>query len=307
MGAAAADGDPVITFEQADQEVEYGQGWSFYATATNTYQANGPWTASATVTGMTPVVLYSYNQDGTYTTYITILNEQGRPPLAVGDYEVIATVSNVFGTSWSSASGSLTVVPANLGIEARLTSDPAAPGNVIFSARFTGQFIDQVAPAEYGTGPLAPAGTWQLVIKDAQGKTVFDQTVNRAEGGNELATSAYWTDAKPGEIYTPSATFTPTGPAAGNFSVRPGEGIAFTASTLVRPVPTSTATPSTPVALPVGEDDPAGVPLPLWAVVVGGVILAGLAAVVVVLIVRSRGRLRESGRNSAPVTGEVEQ
>jgi hypothetical protein len=109
-----------------------------------------------------------------------------------------------------------------------------------------------------------------------------------------LATSFYWQGAEPGFVYTASADFIGSGSSANNFSVSSASDFSYTAPESQRAEPTSTATAQPNTELP----QPAGFSLPLWALIVVGLLVAGLAALVTVLSVRLR-------RRPKPSTGEV--
>jgi len=298
---AAGEYDTVITYAKPDQVVEYGQRWIFQATATNTEECcfgGGPAYGKLTGPGAISAVFYSSLNPATSTSNLTLQLASDVRPLEPGAY--VATMGYPWFEPPVAATTSLTITPAALGIEARLISDPGAAGNSILTARFTGTFVDDFSPYEYIGSGIAPAGTWHLVIKDTTGATVLEEDAERAEGGNTLATSTYWTGAEGGGQYTASATFTPSGASASRFTVSPSDDFLYTASTLERPVPTSTATAPPPVALPDPETIPSSIPVPIWALAAGGLVVAGLAALLVVTLIRGR-------RPSAPaLTPETE-
>ena len=289
-GAVTADPPPapVITFDDpSSRSVEYGEQWYFTATATPTLMATGPWSGSATMhsapSGYAAQV--SSYQDAAYTTtYVYVNQSYDLAPLAPGSYTVDATVTNGTDSATTTAPARLTVVPAKLGVELRVLSDANNPDGAIVTARFTGRFVDEYGSSFYPGSALSPEGTWKISLIDTDGQVATERSIERRAGDDVLATSFYWQDPEPNAKYVAKATFTVSGTSAGNFDVAPAADFPFTSSDESRPVPTSTATAAAPAPLPEVSD----FSLPLWALILGGVLIAGLAALVIVFLVKLR-------------------
>lgn len=287
--ASAADTPLAVAFTTPSQTLEYGQHWSFQLTADSifnwVYQTDGSTiTSTGTPSGFAPVLAVYLTGSGNAEGYLQAPYE--KPPLGAGTYTFTVKGAYDDGSTnytWQTTpSASLTIEKAKLGIELRVLADPSNSDNAIVSARFTGRFVDEYSSSFYLGAAISPAGSWRITIKDSEGATALEKTIDRTAGDDVLATTFYWTDAEPGEQYTATAEFTPTGDSASNFAVTPASTFKYTASSSVRPLPASTA-PATP-----GEDlpEPAGFGLPLWLLIVVIVLILGLGALVTVLGIR---------------------
>ena len=274
---------------ETSQTVEYGEYWEFplYADPNFMMQVYGPGLASVTGTGIpagyTP-------QLGLYGGIGFLSAAYDKAPLKAGNYTF--TVSGTFTDGSDTYSGetspaaSLTVEKARLGIELRIVPDSASSDSAIVSARFTGRFVDEYQSSFYPSSALSPAGVWHITITDENGEIATESSVERSAGDDVLATSFYWTDAEPGVQYTASAEFVASGPSADNFAITGAADVAYTVTAVTEPTPSSTATGKPDVSLP----DASEFGLPLWAVVLIGVLIIGLAVLVTILSVRASRR-----------------
>lgn len=303
MAPAAHADDPQVTFTTTTSTVEYGQYWGFPVGADYYFYYNAYTTGQYEVTSTgTPA---GYQPDlsiygSIYTTisgYLSATYETG--PLNAGSYTFdisghYTDASSNEVTVKTPTSAQLTITKAKLGVELRVLADPVNPEAAIVTAKFTGRFVDEYQPSFYPSAGLSPAGTWHITLTDSAGELVTEHNVERAAGDDVLATSFYWQDAEPGEQYSASAEFVPSGTSASNFTITPAQDFSFTAPTETRPVPTSTAPAVVDASLP----EPTGFGLPLWSLVLAGVLALGLAALVTVLGVRL-------SRRSTTTTKEV--
>jgi hypothetical protein len=296
VGVSAADAEeplppPVITWTEPHAlSLEYGVPWAFEATAEGTTYMAGSWTTTVDFhggpAGYEPDS-YSYMPETGRITTVSVYTPGTLPALKVGSYTIDVTVSTDGlggSTGTTTTPASLTVTPAPLGIELRVLPDPNNSEAAIVSAAFTGRFVDEYQPSFYPSSAVSPGGEWHIALKDSTGEVAVERNVERAAGDDALATSFYWADAEPGEEYSATATFTPTGSSNANFSVSPATTFTFTAGESSRPVPSSTAAAEPASDLP----EPTGFAAPLWLVILVSILIAGLGALVTVLSVRLR-------------------
>lgn len=285
---AAVAEEPVVTLsEPTSISIEYGQYWSFNARAAGAYTSLGS-TAKAEMQGapgsfVPEVVVYdSYNEPNTM--LVSVSSPYGSAPLSPGSYKINIRVYNDPSTEGSAIAtpAALTIAPAKLGMEMRVLADQANSGGAIVTAKFTGRFVDEYQSSFFPGAAASPAGTWTITIKDSAGEVAVQQDIDRTAGDDVLATSFYWPDAEPGEQYTASAAFTPSGASATNFTIGAAQNFSYTAPESVRPTPTSSATAKPDASLP----EATGFGLPLWALILAIVLVLGLGALVTILSVR---------------------
>lgn len=304
--ARAADEPAEISFTTTSATIEYGQYWSFplecdFTFWITVYQAGGEApgntaiTSSSVPSGYEPSLALNSPYVG-YPGYLSAPYDVA--PLGAGTYTFSVGGTGTDGTNTFTGEtptpATLTVEKAKLGIELRVLADPANPAAAIVTARFTGRFVDEYQSSFFPGSAKSPAGTWNITITDKDGAVATERSVERAAGDDVLATSFYWADADAGEQYFASATFTPEGVSAANFAVTQATDFPYTAAEANRPVPSSTATGTPDASLP----EATGFGLPLWLLIVGGVLALGLAALVTVFSVRM-------SRRSAGSTSEV--
>lgn len=300
--ATAHAADPVLTFDEPDSlSVEYGEYWGFVARSTNSTLEHGD-SVSAEVGGAPSSYhpsVYAYTDTSTsvWTVVVSVAPAGELPALAAGNYTVDVEVdhASTLPPSVLTASAALEVRPAQLGIDLRVLADSNNPTAAVVSARFTGRFVDEYQSSFFPGAALSPAGEWHITLKDEEGDIAVERNFERSAGDDSLATSFYWTGAKPDTEYSATAEFVPTGASAANFDVEAATTFSYTAQADPRPVPSSTATAEPTAELP----EASGFGLPLWSLILGIAVILGLAALVTVFSVRL------SRRPTAPSTGAV--
>lgn len=286
-GAAKLDPPYTIAFATTDYTFEYGEYWFLEAHSPEAGFAFGTFTAEGTLTGTpsgyTPTI-DAYAVDSTSTNAYVSPSSTSRP-LPAGTYEATLTIRGFDGAGEPSSTptpATMTINPSALGIGLQIIPDPSNPANAIISAKFTGRFVDEFFSTADPLAPLTPAGSWRILVRDAEGQTAHELRADRSENDDVLALSSYWSDVPPGE-YTVSAAFTASGASADNFTISDATPVTYTAA--AAPGSGSTAPPAPP-APPAAED--LGMTLPLWIPIVAGVLTAGLLALMIVQIVRLR-------------------
>ena len=293
----------LIEFTTSTVTVEYGQYWTFPMQADNQflYQIYEPGTFEVTATavpGSYEAMLSLFPSSAGVTGYLAAPYEVA--PLGAGTYTFAVAGTGTDGSDdfvgETPTPATLTVKKAPLGVELRVIADPSNGDAAIVTAKFTGRFVDEYSSSFFPGSAQSPAGTWNITVTDADGEVATERSVERAAGDDILATSFYWADAEPGEQYTASASFTPTGVSANNFSISAAQDFNYTAPTAQRPVPTSSATEKPDASLP----EATGFGLPLWALIGIIVLIVGLGVLVTILSVRlSRRPSTSAGEVSA--------
>jgi hypothetical protein len=282
--------------------LEYGEYWGFSLASDADFYFNiyngGHYTTPMTgVPGGFAPVLSLYSSGGAAQGSLSAPYDVA--PLKVGSYtfKVDGSYDDGFDTYHGATptAAQLTVQPAQLGIELRVLADANNPAAAIVSARFTGRFVDEYQSSFYDSAAISPAGEWHITLTDGDGAVAVERNLERAAGDDVLATSFYWTEAKPDTEYSATAEFTPTGASASNFHIGSATTFAYTAPANPRPVPSSTATARPTADLP----DATGFGLPLWALIAILALIVGLGVLVTILSVRL------SKRPAAHGTGAV--
>ena len=283
--SASAIDYPIQWQEPSSTVIEYGEYWQFTATypdfiVPSDYDVESTGTPSSFTPDVTRYcsMLCSVSVSAPYDA--AVLPAGAYSFTASYDYPGGGEPSEFAATTATSAT--LTVNPAKLNIELRVISDASTGDGAIVTARFTGRFVDEYSSSFFPGVAQSPAGIWTITIKDEDGEEAISRSVERAAGDDVLATSFYWADAEPGEQYTASASFTPSGVSANNFSIGAAQDFDYTAPTAQRPVPTSAATEKPDASLP----DATGFGLPLWALIGIIVLIVGLGVLVTILSVR---------------------
>ncbi len=302
--ASAEEVPTVIEFTgETSRTVEYGQYWSF--------DMAGDFEFYNFVYGMRNFQVDATGLPAGYTVpltmYVSGISSAGYlsapyeiAPLGVGSYSFSISGWSPIPpdkqyTAQSSTSAQLTIEKAKLGMELRVLADPANSDGAIVTAKFTGRFVDEYSSSFFPGSALSPAGTWKITLTDANGEVATERNVERVAGDDVLATSFYWADAEPGEQYTASASFTPSGDSANNFAIGAAQDFAYTAPESARPVPTSSATAKPDTSLP----EATGFSLPLWALILVIVLIVALGALVTIFSVRL-------SRRTSVTAGEVQ-
>jgi hypothetical protein len=121
-------------------------------------------------------------------------------------------------------------------------------------------------------------------VADSRGEVALERNLERDAGDDVLAASFYWPDAKPGEEYTATAEFTPTGASADRFAIARSSTVTYTVGESARPGPAAT---NTSIAEPPAVlADPSAFSLPLWALILAVAAIIGLGVLVAVVSVR---------------------
>ena len=287
---AAANADvPPIVFDPKTTTAEYGQSWAVEGTVSPSPFAS--WSTPTAIVAMrgtpngyTPNA-QAYHDPSTNTMRATVYSSYTARPLNAGTYNFDMVVTNGYGGAGAGTSRPqpLVIEPAALSIETRVVEDAADPSSAIVSARFVGKFVDNFQTTQFPTAPFTPAGEWQISIVDSTGETT-SWKVARTDTDDVLATSLLWAESKPGEQYTATAEFVTSGTSSNNFSISGSAPFSYTAPTSERQFAPATA-PSAPEIEPAA---PATFSVPLWWIVLAGVLVAALAAVLVILAVRLR-------------------
>jgi hypothetical protein len=292
--AAAEYGDPVtVVYSPGTSSVEYGRYWEFSATVLNTSCDVDECTNALSV-AMAGESSKKFTtgiwDDMAYFGFYDVSSSA----LAPGDYTFTGTYVDGSSTMDSgNIPAKLTVTPAAIGIDLRVTTDPLQPAGAVVNAELTGTFVDDVVQC-FGSQqchePL-PAGTWAFTVTDADGTVVTEKSIDSTEGDSQFA-SFYWHDVPAGADYSATATFTPA--QDGFFTVTDAAATSFTS-----PDPVEVGEPGAPTTPEEEVEVSAGPTLPLWLAILGGVLLLGLAAaaIVVWLLIRRR----EAGASDDPV------
>lgn len=294
---ASADDYPIEWQSPSTATLEYGQYWMFTAVY-QPFLDPGEYAVESTGTpgSFTPEASRYCDT----ACRITVSSPYESAVLPAGSYSFTASYDHARGadliehSAETPTSATLTITPAKLGLELRVLADPSNSDAAIVTAKFTGRFVDEYSSSFFPGAASSPAGIWHISLKDADGEIATERSIERAAGDDVLATSFYWADAEPGEQYTASASFEPSGASANNFAVTPAAEFSYTAPSSQRPVPTSSATGSPDAALP----EATGFGLPLWSIVVAVALILGLATLLTILSVRL-------SRRPAPAGGEV--
>lgn len=287
----SAHADPTISWEVSTLSVEYGSPWSATATVgpdslCSTSSGPGdPWCLvtvdyTGTASGSFTTTMYPSGV-GTSNLYLDpTLGGSIDSFLGVGGYRFVVTYAPIFADApaytVTSPPFQLTVTEAALTTSVMVTADPLTARNAVVSVNQSGGFVDNLG-WYFSTG--MPAGAWGITIIDQDGAEVFRQELPGEEGGPPYLVVP-WTDVPPGTTFSATASFEVTGSAAANFTTLEGDA-SFTSAT---PAPTPTPTPT---PLP-SASAPTGLAVPVWLLVVFGLVLLGGAAAIVVLLVRRR-------------------
>lgn len=295
--AAMADTDAPVEFVSPSLTVEYGEYWHFDVAASRDFlyylYRSGNYTLSSTGTpsGYQAGIYLNSAYSGTGgdgEPSGSIYPNYDSAPLSAGTYTFSLSGSTTIGSGPISGHtptpARLTVSKAALGIDLRVLGDSNNPKGAVVNAAFSGRYVDEYTSSTFDYAAISPAGVWKITLKDDEGAIVTERSFERTAGDDNLAVSFYWPDAEPNRQYTANATFTPSGSSAANFSVTPATEFSYTAPGTGRPTPASTAPAEAPGVLP----EPAEFALPLWALILAGVLAAGLGALVTVFGIRLR-------------------
>jgi len=282
-GAAHANG--VLTFDAPVSE--YGAQWTLTATDPSVPVGwDNRWTPSVAMrggpTGYTPegyMGFTSYQGSGVRA---EIYPRYDARPLAPGTYEIDFTASNAqWGAYGTATPVKLVIEPATLAIETRALADTSDPSSAIISVRFTGAFVDTFTTTSLPNAPLTPSGSWIVSITAEDGEAI-EKSIDRESDSDVLATSFLWTDSEPGEQYSISTRFVPSGSSADYFDISSASTFSYTSPSEVRKFVAS-STPDTPVLAP---REQALFSVPIWWAVLAGIVLAALVVLVIIFSVK---------------------
>lgn len=297
--SAMADDVPIdFVFTEPAVSVEYGQYWGLSGAAPGFVAFSSPGTDPTTVaiSGLPDYLpMLQTNKNGEHleeNLEASIWPSSTQPAMNAGTYTVSLTTSGIFMRPGeiineyrvaSAPNATLTITKAPLAVDFRMLADTSNRDGAVVSGRLTGTFANDYAyAAGYPSSGIGPGGSWLYSISDADGEVVLERTITTEPGDLALATSFYWADAEPGETYTGTIEFTPDTASAVNFAITQAPEFSYTAPELQRPVPASTLAP---VAEPAPEQA-ADFAVPLWLLILIGVVALGLAAAVVLLSLR---------------------
>ena len=297
--ATASDPTDIAFFPPATITVGYGENWSldFSSYVCNTFAST--FRKDGAVYPYTPQYQYPYIAGGELQRGAVMTGYESRP-LVGGSYQLTVTTTAAApylgypyqcpsnGTSGVTATpATIVVTPAALGLDLRVIADPNAESNAIVSARFTGDFVDSYEGLANPWAPLPPTGTWFFEIADETGDVVFSKEVEKLTPDDSLATSLYWTEAKPGETYSARATFAPAGENGTSFTAAESTPFSYTAPNSV----VKATDPSvTPAPVESSQSGTGGVEVPVWIIAVIGLLMALAAVLATIFIVRYVGR-----------------
>ena len=270
VSASAAVPTEIAFVDPAPLTKDFGGDWLIQLTVQTRYDATT--VAKLTATEGT-VDVYLSGIAGAYAATLPIQADgtvyfsqpSAKTLLAAGEYDVSAIFNPAPGGYYSS---SQTVAPLKLTIAAlgvaphvEVSYDASVSSYPVITASLGGAYVD----ASGG----APAGTWGFVVTASGADAVFTQEVAQAEGSTEPLRVEVTSRLAKGEEYSLASTFTPAAELAGGLTV-PG----IPAATFQTPAGTF------------GESFSASVPLPLWLIILLGVLLVGLIVAAIILGVR---------------------
>jgi hypothetical protein len=302
-GAIAANADdPVqIEFDDAALSIEYGTPWSFSFSDNGTISSldNVEEVLSATISNAPSdfaVIVSAYRDSPHDVTHGSVYAASDNRPLGAGTYEITVTVDPSDPSEPpTSSTAELIIEPAQLDSELRAVPDKARSDAVIISAVFRGEFASNFYSSDYSESPFAPGGTWTFTVTDDAGAVAYAEEISVDKADNRLGASTYWSGANDGTDYLVTATFSPSGATSDNFAITQPDATQFTGAPDPRQHESSDAPPPSSGA----QQAPSGPGLPLWLLIVISLVIAGLAALVIVQIVklRSSAELHEGNRS----------
>ncbi len=205
--------------------------------------------------------------------------------LVPGDYALTATIEAPFVSETStSAPQPITIEPAALGLTLTTQADPATPDALMASVVMTSDI-------ESGYVGLTPGGSWTLRATDTAGEEVLSRELTVETDGYRYWANTYWADPPPGEKLTLTVAASGVAP---EYTVSDGT---TTLSTAAAPTPPATPEP-TPAPDEVAAAESAA--LPLWSLILAGLVFLAALLTIVIRLVRRRAR-----RTPTPELGDV--
>lgn len=299
LGAAPASADPsdTITLKLDSNSSEYGQGWNVEGDLAsqapcNSSSANCADYLIVTIDGKQHNLGQTHYDPSSSTIYFGDYDLMPGTILGVGTHTLSAKL--VIGSTIEAQSAhplTLTLSKTSVTTTTTIVPDPNNSANVIVTSRLDGNYIDQLPncgcedAGNYGL----PAGTWNLAIKDASGKTVFSKQENSPANGDPVFVN-YWQSVPSGVSLNAESSFTVSGSTASNFTMS-SQKFPWTSTT------TSGSTTTTPTAKPhhVAVKSASFEP-PLFVFYAALLVAVVLVLIDVLLLVRRR-------RNTPPTEG----
>ncbi|TBN56592.1 hypothetical protein EYE40_03805 [Glaciihabitans arcticus] len=204
-----------------------------------------------------------------------------QPTLVAGEHTVTATFVPAGGSELAASTtrnaATITITPLGVTSSIAVVADPARYPVPTIEATLGGAYTKLY--------DRAPAGEWTAVVTAEDGSEVFTATAAQAGSLEEPTALPITSGLEPGKNYTVSATFVPDEAIAGGVSV--GE-----------------AAPATFESAPAGAFDGAVQPvfLPVWALILAGLLFLAAAAAFVFVLLRTRAPARAPGKRVAVAT-----
>ena len=272
---ASAGVTSTLAFETAGPvTVDFSQDWLITLSVSTTYEG-GPTVRLGPNDGTVDV--YFSGVGGVFSAglpiqpdgLIYVSQPAKQPLLPAGDYSVTAIFNpapgGYYNSSQTASPLAFTVTALDVAPRVEVGYDASVSKYPVITASLAGAYVD-------ATGG-APAGTWSFVVTGPKGDAVLTRDVAQVQGDSDPLRVEVTSRLAKGEQYSVASTFTPAQEIAGGLTV-PG-------------IPAATfQTPAGTFAESMG----ASVPLPLWLLIVLGVLLLGLATTAVILGVRLSGR-----------------
>lgn len=299
--ASAAGG--TFTWSQSEVSAQFTEYWAARATFSDPNWVYAPCSSGCGVAARLdgPVaftwstLMYNGAAQGTAEATVSPFWADNLPGvLPPGDYTVTLTFTDYLGAQTVSPALPVTITPAELAFGLTTAADPAVPTALIASVTLT------IDIESYYIG-ITPGGTWTLRGVDESGAEVLSREITPQTDGYRLWGSTYWADPPPGAKVT--LTIDATG-VDSEYEVSP----ASTTLTTVSPV----TPPSTPEPTPPPDEVAAstGAALPMWVILLSGLVLvASLVTIVVVIVRRRRPTSPEEGDapDATPETADAPQ
>lgn len=203
------------------------------------------------------------------------------PLLAAGDYEVRAIFNPASGRYLESGQTAtplnFTVTPLTVAPTVQASVDASISELPIITASLTGSYVDSVGGA--------PAGTWRFSVSSTGDEPAFETEVAQEQGATEPLQVEVTSELRTGTEYTVTGEFTPVEELAGGLEVSaaPTATFATAGTTVVDALTTRVA-------------------IPWWAAAVAGVLVLGLAAILIylsVLLSRTKAPVPASDKPNA--------
>jgi hypothetical protein len=299
--ASAAEGEVTVVINPATQTVEYGQYWEVTATVAlpECFDCDSQSFDMIVESPDNGQLIDTKVFDGD----VFISSFDMSLLLPPDTYEVRGRMTDdSYTNSSSSTMGAIVVQPAALAVEATVIPDEHQSEGAIVSAQLTGAFVDAVDECFGSTEchiPL-PSGTWTLSVKDSEGTVIREEEI-ATKGAASRYASFYLHGIAPSTSYTVDASFAPTSSQADFYTVSAASGVAFESGEAP-----AAGDPDAPAVPTVEVEVATGPTLPLWLVILGGVIVGGLAVAAGVfwlLLLRRRQAGASETSFDAPIAG----